>query len=322
MGDPRKNLYERYAPIRRPLEVAFWIVLMSLQAVFSTMVAIVDMRTRAVPRPNWEVATWEGSSHLVLLLLVPVLAAVERRLSPLARTHLPRFLGLHLVASVVFSVAHVVGMFGLRALVYAMAGERYDFWGWAGQWSYEYLKDVRVYVSIVFGIWAYRLFLLRLQGEARVLDAPEEGVAVPPSAPAPALAEPEGFEPSMPEAPQPPPSPPPPPARPERFLVRKLRREFLIAATDIDWLQAEGNYVGLHVNGHDYLLRSTLTDFLTQLDPTLFARVHRSHAVNLGRIKEIEPLDGGDARLHMHDGTTVPCSRRYRDALRTGIGAA
>lgn len=322
MGDPRKNLYERYAPIRRPLEVAFWIVLMSLQAVFSTMVAIVDMRTRAVPRPNWEVAIWEGSSHLVLLLLVPVLAAVERRLSPLARTHLPRFLGLHLVASVVFSAAHVVGMFGLRALVYAMAGERYDFWGWAGQWSYEYLKDVRVYVSIVFGIWAYRLFLLRLQGEARVLDAPEEGVAVPPPAPAPALAEPEGFEPSMPETPQPPPSPPPSPARPERFLVRKLRREFLIAATDIDWLQAEGNYVGLHVNGHDYLLRSTLTDFLTQLDPALFARVHRSHAVNLGRIREIEPLDGGDARLHMHDGTTVPCSRRYRDALRTGIGAA
>ena len=117
-------------------------------------------------------------------------------------------------------------------------------------------------------------------------------------------------------------APPPPPARPERFLVRKLRREFLIAATDIDWLQAEGNYVGLHVNGHDYLLRSTLTDFLAQLDPALFVRVHRSHAVNLGRIKEIEPLDGGDARLHMHDGTTVPCSRRYRDALRTGIGAA
>ncbi|BEP43554.1 LytTR family DNA-binding domain-containing protein [Variovorax sp. V15] len=316
MGDPRKNLYERYAPFRRPLEVAFWIVLMTLQAAFSTMVAIMDVRTRAVPRPNWEVATWEVSSHLVLLLLVPALAAVERRLSPLARAHLLRFLAWHLVASVVFSVVHVAGMFGLRSMVYAMAGERYDFWNWASQWSYEYLKDVRVYASIVFGIWAYRLFLLRLQGEARVLDAPEEGVTAPVPVPIPALAEPEGFEPSVPDA------PPPPPARPERFLVRKLRREFLIAATDIDWLQAEGNYVGLHVNGHDYLLRSTLTDFLAQLDPALFVRVHRSHAVNLGRIKEIEPLDGGDARLHMHDGTTVPCSRRYRDALRTGIGAA
>ncbi|WP_440533885.1 LytTR family DNA-binding domain-containing protein [Variovorax sp. YR566] len=297
MGDPRKNLYERYEPVRRYVEVAFWIVLMTLQAVFSTMVAIVDVRTRAVPRANWEVATWEGSSHLVLLLLVPALVAVERRLSPLVRTHVLRFVAWHAVASVVFSVIHVVGMFGLRALVYAMAGERYDFGGWVSQWGYEYLKDVRVYASIVFGIWAYRLFMLRLQGEARVLDAPE----APPEP-----------EPAEPETPQ--------PARPERFLVRKLRREFLIAATDIDWLQAEGNYVGLHVNGHDYLLRATLTDFLTQLDPARFVRVHRSHAVNLGRIKEIEPLDGGDARLHMHDGTTVPCSRRYRDALRAGAG--
>ncbi|MGQ3000129.1 MAG: LytTR family DNA-binding domain-containing protein, partial [Variovorax sp.] len=125
------------------------------------------------------------------------------------------------------------------------------------------------------------------------------------------------------DAPPPPaePAPPPAPARPERFLVRKLRREFLIAASDIDWLQAEGNYVGLHVNGHDYLLRATLTDFLTQLDPALFVRVHRSHAVNLSRLREIEPLDGGDARLHMHDGSTVPCSRRYREALRGATAA-
>ncbi|RTD84446.1 LytTR family transcriptional regulator [Variovorax atrisoli] len=317
MGDPRRNLYERYAPIRRPLEVAFWIVLLTLQAVFSTMVAIVDMRTRAVPRPHWEVATWEVSSHLMLLFLVPALVMVERRLSPLVRSHLLRFLAWHAAASAAFSVVHVVGMFGLRALVYAMAGEHYDFGGWVGQWGYEYLKDVRVYVSIVFGIWAYRLFLLRLQGEARVLDVPEEGaVAVPVVAPSPDSAGAGGFEPPAADA------LPPPPARPERFLVRKLRREFLIAATDIDWLQAEGNYVGLHVNGHDYLLRSTLTDFLTQLDPALFVRVHRSHAVNLARIKEIEPLDGGDARLHMHDGTTVPCSRRYRDALRAGAGSS
>lgn len=113
-----------------------------------------------------------------------------------------------------------------------------------------------------------------------------------------------------------------PPPRPERFLVRKLRREFLIAAQDIAWLQAEANYVGLHVHGHDYLLRSTLTDFLTQLDPARFVRVHRSYAVNLDAIAEIEPLDSGDARLRMKDGSTAPCSRRYRSALagNAGIG--
>ncbi len=57
-----------------------------------------------------------------------------------------------------------------------------------------------------------------------------------------------------------------------------------------------------------------------QLDPARFVRVHRSHAVNLDRIREIEPTDGGDARLHLHDGSVVPCSRRYREAL-TGAAA-
>jgi len=295
MGDsPKKNLYERYEPIRRRVEVGFWIVFMALQAVFNTVVALIDARDRAVPRASWEIVTWEVSSHLVLLALVPAVVAVQRRLSPLARSRLPRYLAWHLAASVVFSVVHVAAMFALRAMVYAVAGERYDYAGWTDRWGYEYLKDVRAYLAMVFGIWAYGVFMLRLQGEARVLDPPEP--AQPAAAEAPA-----------------------PPARPERFLVRKLRREFLIAAGDIDWLQAEGNYVGLHVNGHDYLLRATLTEFLTQLDPARFVRVHRSHAVNLGRIKEIEPLDGGDARLHMADGTTVPCSRRYREALRAGV---
>ncbi|SFP18658.1 transcriptional regulator, LytTR family [Variovorax sp. 770b2] len=317
MKASHRNLYERYEPIRRYVEAGFWIVLMALQGVFSTMVAVVDARNRAVPRATWEIVTWEGSSHLVLLMLIPVFVAVERRLAPLMMPgRWVRFVAGHVVASVAISVAHVAGMFAVRSLVYALAGGRYDFGGWSAQWGYEYLKDVRVYVSIVFGIWAYRLFMLRLQGEARVLDAPEAGVSD-----APEPAPPPPVPPALPtDAPTEPESPPPPtlPARPERFLVRKLRREFLIAATDIDWLQAEGNYVGLHVNGHDYLLRATLTDFLAQLDPARFVRVHRSHAVNLARIKEIEPLDGGDARLHMHDGTSVPCSRRYRDALRAG----
>jgi DNA-binding LytR/AlgR family response regulator len=58
-----------------------------------------------------------------------------------------------------------------------------------------------------------------------------------------------------------------------------------------------------------------LSEFLGQLDPARFAQVHRSWAVNLDRVAEIEPLDSGDARLRMRDGSQVPCSRRYRDAL-------
>jgi hypothetical protein len=237
----------------------------------------------------------ELTSHLALLALVPAVIAFERRF-PISRAQWRRSLVAHLLGSVVFSLAHVVLMVGLRHLVYAWAGSRYDFGDWLAKWPYEYLKDARTYLLFLVAIVSYRVFMLRLQGEARVLDPPE-GAAMPAEAPEASAV-------------------PGTPLRPDRFLVRKLRREFLIAASDIDWLQAQGNYVGLRVNGHDYLLRATMTDFLAQLDPARYVRVHRSYAANLDRIAEIEPLDGGDARLHMRDGTHIPCSRRYRPALR------
>ena len=55
--------------------------------------------------------------------------------------------------------------------------------------------------------------------------------------------------------------------------------------------EAKATMIGLHVNGHDYLLRATLTDFLEQLDQARFARVHRSYAVNLDRVAVIVPLE-------------------------------
>lgn len=232
---------------------------------------------------------------LVISALVPAVAWVERRW-PLHRAALRRNLPWHLLASVAFCIVHVVLAVLLRKGVYVLAGSSYRVADWWHMLGYEYLKDVRTYVMILFALWSYRLVLMRLQGEARVLDPPEPAPGAVEAAPAPAT-------------------------RPERFLVRKLRKEFLIAAGDIDWLQAQGNYVGLRVNGHDYLLRSTLGDFLEQLDPARFVRVHRSHAVNLDRIAEIEPLDAGDARLRMRDGSQVPCSRRYRAALAGDVSA-
>ena len=104
--------------------------------------------------------------------------------------------------------------------------------------------------------------------------------------------------------------------------MRKLGREFLVAAGDIECLQAAGNYVNLRVRGHDYPLRSTIVGIESRLDPRLFTRVHRSYIVNLGQVASIEPLDAGEARLHLLDGTIIPCSRRYRQALRERIDGA
>jgi DNA-binding LytR/AlgR family response regulator len=54
-----------------------------------------------------------------------------------------------------------------------------------------------------------------------------------------------------------------------------------------------------------------------RLDPAKFTRVHRSYIVNLDEVAEIEPTDGGDARIKLKDGSFVPCSRRYREGLRS-----
>ena len=302
MPTPGPNLYERYQPFRRRTEIAFWVVVALLQIAASVTVAAMDLRNGSRNVAFWQVLTWELSSQSCLLALIPAVFAFERRF-PMDLDHLRRHLPWHLLASGVFSLVHVAAMVLLRKAVYAAAGEHYDFGNWLVQWPYEFLKDVRTYAVIVLGIRFYRLLMLRLQGEARLLDAPE--AAGSPSAAGQALEEPPAAAPS----------------RPERFLVRKLRREFLINAGDIDWLQAQGNYVGLHVNGHDYLLRATLTELVAKLDPAHYARVHRSYAVHLDRIREIEPLDGGDARLHMRDGTQVPCSRRYRGDLQAAVVA-
>jgi hypothetical protein len=283
----------RYQPWRRGAEIGFWVLVLGTQAIFDTLVTWIDLRRSLPEFPLWQPLSWELTSTAVVGALIPVIARFERhhplRLGTL-RTQLP----WHLAGSVAYCLAHIAGMVVLRKFIYLLAGSRYEPGRWLSVFGYEYLKDVRSYLMILAALWTYRFVLLRVQGEARLLDAPEAPAgAVPAPVASPAAA----------------------PARPERFLVRKLRKEFLIAAADIEWLQAQANYVGLHVNGHDYLLRSTLADLVQQLDPARFARVHRSYVVNLDRIAEIEPQEGGEARLKMKDGSFVPCSRRYRDAL-------
>lgn len=291
MSDPRTaDWLARYQPWRRTAEIGWWVVVLTLEALFNTVVTWLDLRRAVGGIALWQPLAWELTSSVVVGALIPAIVAFERRF-PLRLGELRANLPWHLLGSVGYCIAHLAGMVLLRKAVYALAGQTYQEGGWLAMFGYEYLKDVRSYLAILAAIWTYRFVLLRAQGEARVLDAPE----------------PPAGEPAAP--------PPAAPVRPERFLVRKLRKEFLIAAADIEWLQAQGNYIGLRVNGHDYLLRSTLNDFLAQLDPAKFARVHRSWAVNLDRVAEIEPTDGGDARLKMKDGTQVPCSRRYRDAL-------
>jgi two-component system LytT family response regulator len=89
----------------------------------------------------------------------------------------------------------------------------------------------------------------------------------------------------------------------------------LVRVEDVDWFEAEGNYVRLHVGKVTHLIRSTLRAMGDQLDPATFIRIHRSTIVNVNRIREIQPWFGGDYIALLHDGRQLRVSRSHREQL-------
>lgn len=291
IGHSTDTFWDRYQPWRRSVEWGFWIVTYLVGAVTNSVTVLMDIRRLHLDFASWEPAVWEWSSHLVALALIPAVLWFTRRY-PMHLDTWKRSVGWLVLGSLAWSSLHVSGMVAMREVIYAMQGFDYDGGPWWRTFFYEYLKDVRHFAGLVITIEGYRLLVRRLQGEASVLAVPDD---------TPLVEQPE---------------------RPERFLVRKLGKEFLIAAADVEWLQASGNYVNLHVRGRDYPLRTTMAAIEGQLDPARFVRVHRSYIVNLDCVGEIEPLDTGDARIAMRDGASIPCSRTYRDSLRPERRAA
>ncbi|HEX8246737.1 MAG TPA: LytTR family DNA-binding domain-containing protein [Pyrinomonadaceae bacterium] len=97
----------------------------------------------------------------------------------------------------------------------------------------------------------------------------------------------------------------------ERVLVKKGGRVYFFKTGEIEWIEAYGNYVRLHFEKATYLLRETISSLELQLDPSKFARVHRSGSVNLERIREMQAVFGGRAKIILASGAEIIASRRY-----------
>ncbi|MDX1395177.1 MAG: LytTR family DNA-binding domain-containing protein [Gemmatimonadota bacterium] len=106
-----------------------------------------------------------------------------------------------------------------------------------------------------------------------------------------------------------------------RLLVRRANRMLLVAIESVDWLEAARNYVRVHTGGDAHLVRSSLTELETRLDPEVFVRVHRSAIVNLDAVDRFEPLSHGDWRVVLRGGGELRLSRRYRERLESLLGA-
>lgn len=101
-----------------------------------------------------------------------------------------------------------------------------------------------------------------------------------------------------------------------RFPVKSRGEIYFVRADDVDWIDADGNYVALHAAGRTHLVRETIKSVESRLDPAKFVRVHRSAIINVDRLKKLQPYFHGEYVVTLNDGTTLTSSRSYSDRLR------
>jgi hypothetical protein len=192
-----------------------------------------------------------------------------------------RTLALQALASVPVSVAHVTLMGLLRWPLYGALGAPYDPFEPLRNGVYEYRKDVLSYAAILVFFWAWPT-LRRLAEGASGRTGPADDAALE---------------------------------------VRDGSRRHFVRPADIAWVEAAGNYVALHLDDRELLMRSPLAALEARLTAAGFARIHRSRLVNRARIASVAGTPAGDFTVTLRDGRTLAGSRRYRQALSGAPGA-
>ena len=264
-----------------PRRLGFWIAWIAVGAFTASINALSkaqDLERCPLEFHPWEPFTWEITSAIATLALLPALVwLVERR--PWSERPRRVTVALYGVAAVAFSALHVAGMVALRMAVYALAWGPYHFGSLSTQFLYELRKDL-----VTFGIIVTILNLLR-EIERR-LAAPL--LVAAPSAPAA-----------------------------ERIGIRDGAREVELDCRTVVAVRAAGNYVEVfRIGQRPLMFRATLAEVEARLTAAGLARVHRSWLIALAQVEEVTASRSGDFRARLRDGSEAPVSRRYKDAIQ------
>lgn len=108
----------------------------------------------------------------------------------------------------------------------------------------------------------------------------------------------------------------------DRVTIKSSGRIYFLKTEEIDWVEAEGDYLNLHSGGTTHLIRETMRNFHAKLDSKKFLRIHRSTVVNIERIKEIHPLFKGEYIITLTGGKRLKSSRSYRRELQSLLNEA
>jgi two-component system LytT family response regulator len=112
----------------------------------------------------------------------------------------------------------------------------------------------------------------------------------------------------------------PSPHKPERIIVKSAGQVLFVRHAEIDWVEAADYYSCLHVGNRTHLVRRSMADLESQLDPATFCRVHRSAIVNLNRVASLQTGAEGESEVLLHNGEKLRLSRRYRAQLQERLG--
>jgi hypothetical protein len=190
---------------------------------------LADIQRRELVFASWEPFVWEISSQIAMLMLIPLLLYLDNK-RPLSVNRIKSGMVYNLTISVIFSLLHVSLMVALREMSYCVNGSNYQFGDWSEELLYEYRKDIMTYSTIIITFYVFRFIVSRLSSEAMEITTGEDSL---------------------------------PPAYVERFIVKKLGKEFIVRSSDIEWIEAARNYMNIHIGGRCYPIRSTMNALIT-----------------------------------------------------------
>jgi two-component system, LytTR family, response regulator len=107
----------------------------------------------------------------------------------------------------------------------------------------------------------------------------------------------------------------------ERLVVKTPGQMLFLNVADIDWIEAAGYYVCLHVGSDTHVMRRTLLELERDLGDEKFIRIHRSIIVNLDRIRGLELRSEGEYEVVLKSTVRLRLSRRFRKRLQDRLGA-
>jgi len=225
---------------------------------------------------------------LLYAALSPLAFWASRRF-PLERSRVARNAPAHGLALMAISLVHTL-VYTTTTVLLAGGDAARVFEVIGSSWIRNLRADVFVYTILVGG---YYLYAYGARAKDRVGDDERQ----------PAFAAPE----------------PPMPSPPDRLAVKDRGGITFVDVDDIEWIEADGDYVRVRAGTRSHLVRETLTAMERSLDPQRFLRIHRSTIVSLSNISELKPHQHGECFVVTTSGAKLKVSRSYRAALATAV---